>query len=222
YLKKVPSENELFECGQLVDEIAHGGKPSGIDARTTSRGKPQKFQKSFEPLQFNFEDIDIELPNGSVLIVVDTFRGERETTAELIEKFARAHNITKKPNELTPLEREALFGKYFKVYEKFIKECHKNGDPKILGKAFNENHQLLISVSTPEIEKARKIALKNGAYGAKLTGAGGKGGAVIILAPKEMEKNIIEKLKVNNYSAFSIEIADEGTKLEFIGENYGI
>jgi len=43
YLNKKYNEDDLFFYGQMVDEIAHGGKPSGIDARTISRGKPQKF-----------------------------------------------------------------------------------------------------------------------------------------------------------------------------------
>lgn len=216
YLRKQPTDADLFECGQLVDEVAHGGKPSGIDARTTSRGRPQKFQGSFEPAQFNFEDANIELPDGCVLIVVDTFKGERETTGQLIEKFAQANNITKKPNELTEEERRGLLSDYGIVYREFVSHCRRDGNAEWLGNAFNENHKLLMAVTTPEIEEVRETALRNGAFGAKLTGAGGKGGAVIVLAPKEQEQNIIKKLEEIGYSAFSVEIAKEGAKVEMV------
>lgn len=216
YLRKQPTDADLFECGQLVDEIAHGGKPSGIDARTTSRGKPQKFQRSFEPVQFNFEDAELQLPGGTALIVVDTYRGEREMTGQLIERFAQANGITKKPNELTEDERRSLFSDYNIVYREFLSHCRKEGNAEWLGNAFNENHKLLMAVTMPEIEEVRETALRNGALGAKLTGAGGKGGAVIVLAQKEQEQNIIKKLGEIGYSSFSVEIAKEGAKVEMV------
>jgi len=216
YLKRDYTEEDLFECGQLVDEIAHGGRPSGIDAKTAVRGRPQMFQRSFNPPSFNFQDVDINFPNSCSLIVVDTYKGERESTAELIERFAQAHGIEKKPAELTEEERRQLLRDYMIVYSEFLSQCHSEGSPERLGNAFNENHKLLMSVSTPEIEEVRTISLDAGAYGAKLTGAGGKGGAVIVLAPQSEKENIIKKLEERRYGAFSIEIAKEGAKVEMI------
>lgn len=216
YLRKKTTDTDLFEYGQLVDEVAHGGKPSGVDAKTTSRGKPQRFQKSFElgQEQFKFEDVAIDLPNDSVLIVVDTFKRDRDATGPLIEKFSQANGITKKPSELTYRDRRELFQDYDIVYREFIKHCNKEGNAEWLGNAFNENHKLLSSVSTQEIEEVRDLAQKNGAYGAKLTGAGGKGGAVIVLAPAGKEQKIVKALEEKGYTAFSIEIANEGAKVE--------
>lgn len=214
YLRKEPNETDLFECGQLVDEVAHGGKSSGIDAKTTSRGKPQKFQKDFNPERFKFEDIGIELPEGSSLLVVDTFKRERDTTSDLIRKFAQANRITIGPTQLGDDERRELFKDYNIIYREFLNHCKKEGNPEWLGNAFNENHKLLFSVTTREIEEARAIARSNGAYGSKITGAGGNGGAVIILAPKDRERKITEELEAKGYTAFSVEIAREGAKLE--------
>jgi len=214
YMNKRAAESDMFECGQLVDEIAHGGKSSGIDAKTVIRGKPQRFRKSFRPTRFDFEDIGIELPEGSSLIVVDTFKGEREQTGQLIEKFAEAYGIKKTPEELTDEERRNLFRDYDVIFGEFINNCRKDGNAEWLGNAFNENHKLLSAVSTREIEEARAIALRNGAYGAKLTGSGGKGGAVIALAPNDKEDGIIRNLESAGYTAFSVETAKEGAKVE--------
>lgn len=55
-------------------------------------------------------------------------------------------------------------------------------DPRALGELLTENHGLLrrIGVSTPQLDAFVALALANGAWGAKLAGAGG-GGVVIAL-----------------------------------------
>lgn len=214
FLRKKPKKEDLFNCGQLADKIAHGGKPSGIDAKTISEGKAQIFQKIFNPLKFNFKKIDLKFPKKTSLIVVDTFKGKIAKTSRLIEKFAKYNKVSKKPEELTKKEREYLISKYRPIFKQFLKNCHRNGDPKKLGEVFNKNHQLLISVTTPEIERVRKIALKNGAFGAKITGAGGKGGAVLILSPDNKKDDIIQHLKRENFFAFSIQVSREGPRIE--------
>jgi len=89
-----------------------------------------------------------------------------------------------------------------------------DGDKEKLGNAFNENHKLLFPVSTRSIEEVRKIALDNGALGAKLTGAGGEGGAVIIIIEEESKNNLIKRLEEKGYKSFSVEIAKTGAKVE--------
>jgi hydroxymethylglutaryl-CoA reductase len=61
-----------------------------------------------------------------------------------------------------------------------------------LGMLMNLCHGLLnaIEVSTPELERMIDIARRNGAAGAKLTGAGG-GGSIVALCPGE--KNRVEQ-----------------------------
>jgi mevalonate kinase len=56
----------------------------------------------------------------------------------------------------------------------------------------NINHRLLsaIGVSTPKVDMIVNTAVKKGAYGAKLTGAGG-GGSIIAL----VDENKLEKVK---------------------------
>jgi mevalonate kinase len=99
-----------------------------------------------------------------------------------------------------------------------MKNLRSNGDSEELGKAMNEKHFLLSPVSTEEIEEVRGIAMENGAYGAKLTGAGGKGGAVIVLVPIEKEKSIINSIKKKGYRAFAAEISTQGPTVELVSK----
>ncbi len=68
----------------------------------------------------------------------------------------------------------------------------RTGDLAGLGAAMNRAHVLLagLGVSTPLLDGMCQAARTHGAYGAKLTGAGG-GGAVIAIAPREREDAIL-------------------------------
>ena len=65
-----------------------------------------------------------------------------------------------------------------------------------LGDVMNENHKILhtIGASSKEIGKLIKVALSAGAFGTKLTGAGG-GGSIIALTdnPEKVAKAIENK-----------------------------
>ena len=214
--KKNPQKRNLFYCGQLVDKVAHGGNPSGIDAQTIAQGKPQLFQKKFSPLKFQFKNIKLELPLKVSLLIVDTFKGKRERTGDLIKKFALAYRISKKPEEMKEKERKKIYRPYLPLFKIILSQFKKDGDPEKLGWALNKNHELLKSVSCREIEKARNIALKNKAFGAKLTGAGGKGGAVIILVPAEKEEELIFLFKRFDFYCFPVKIDTKGVVEEKI------
>ena len=75
-------------------------------------------------------------------------------------------------------------------------------DLERIGKLMNDNHKLLqeIGVSSKELDEMCEAALKEGALGAKLTGAG-KGGCMIALTPDNQEKvgKAIEKLGYKVY-----------------------
>ena len=64
-------------------------------------------------------------------------------------------------------------------------------------------------ITNSEIEQIYEIAVKNGAYGGKVLGAGG-GGFIVFLAEKTYHKNIIEKLK--NLLHVPVRYSGEGVK----------
>ena len=72
-----------------------------------------------------------------------------------------------------------------------------------LGAAMNRAHATLgeLGVSTQVLDELCTIARAHGAYGAKLTGAGG-GGSVIAIAPRDKEAAILAAWKTQEASGF--------------------
>ncbi|HEY4241725.1 MAG TPA: mevalonate kinase [Kofleriaceae bacterium] len=77
------------------------------------------------------------------------------------------------------------------------------GDLPGLGAAMTRAHTLLaeLGVSTPQLDSLCDAARATGAFGAKLTGAGG-GGAVIAIAPREAEQAILTEWKHAGVTGF--------------------
>ncbi len=206
-----PEEDELWNAVQVADEVAHGGRPSGIDAMTILRG-PTKLTRSVEngKSKWNFKHTQVKLPKNTTLIVVDTFKGQRATTGEMIKRVAKSLGIIKedgsvKPlNEFTP-EDHAKLSLFRQVFEDVEKQLHEKGNAAILGAALSMNHSILTAhgASSKEIQRAVNSLREHPAvYGAKLTGAGGEGGAVIALVKKREAKKVIDKLKKSGFNAF--------------------
>jgi mevalonate kinase len=86
-----------------------------------------------------------------------------------------------------------------------------NGDEKKLGELMTENHTLLqqIGVSNRKIDRAIQICIKNGALGAKLTGAGG-GGSIIALIPNEKKTRVISEIEKNRFECFPVKFDYSG------------
>ncbi|HUJ58756.1 MAG TPA: mevalonate kinase [Kofleriaceae bacterium] len=72
-----------------------------------------------------------------------------------------------------------------------------------LGAAMNRAHDLLggLGVSTPLLDGLCQAARRVGAHGAKLTGAGG-GGAVIAIAPREREADVLAAWRTAGVQGF--------------------
>ena len=85
---------------------------------------------------------------------------------------------------------------------------------KEIGNLMNEHHQILrddLKISTSKIETMINVALKAGAYGAKINGSGG-GGCMFAYAPEDPERVAESINKVGGRSY--IVHCDTGTKLE--------
>ncbi|MGB9635587.1 MAG: mevalonate kinase family protein [Candidatus Micrarchaeia archaeon] len=211
-----PDLEEIFRCAQIGDEIDHGGRPSGIDARTVVHGGMIKFWREFNPDRFNFKKVEISLPKDTAIIIVDTFRGKRCSTGEQVLLFAKNNGITKKPSELDEKERDRVIQPYISIYNQALAELNLNGNPEKLGELMNKNHELLrnTGMSTDTIEHAIKIIMKNGGLGAKITGAGGEGGAIIgYLYKKDLQK-IMNVLKKEGYDSIELEPTNDGVRRE--------
>lgn len=85
-----------------------------------------------------------------------------------------------------------------------------------IGELMNINHGLLdaLGVNTAELSDMVYSARNAGAYGSKITGAGG-GGSIIAFCPNGT-KNVISALKLKE-NAFKADISKEGVKIEVKG-----
>ena len=87
------------------------------------------------------------------------------------------------------------------------------GDREKLGDLMNINHGLLsaIGVSTIELDDLVYAARREGALGAKLTGAGG-GGCMIALAQEENLSKIEKSIRAARGHSMRVNVTDEGVK----------
>ncbi|MEZ5337674.1 MAG: hydroxymethylglutaryl-CoA reductase, degradative [bacterium] len=172
-------DNSLFEEVQKLESIYHGS-PSGMDAATVLNGGVLWF-RSGPPR----ETLSIRVPVQATGIICIVEPGAR--TIELVQQVrhsrelnqARVDKILSRIGEITALAGAALGG----------------GNLEQVGALMNENHELLadLGVSTEKLDSAVELLRSMGAFGAKLTGAGG-GGAVIALVSPEKRYQMMQEL----------------------------
>jgi mevalonate kinase len=153
------------------EQIIHGN-PSGVDAAIAMAGGIGVFRKRGGLAQVAAPPLRVLLgPSGSP-----------RATAAMIERVARATNGSADDPRLRELAALTDGGTVSLVA----------GDLAALGRAMDRAHAILaeLGVSTPFLDGLCDAARTAGAHGAKLTGAGG-GGAVIALAPKQREPDVL-------------------------------
>lgn len=153
-----------FEC----EKLAHGN-PSGIDNTVATFGRPVLYRKSATPPA---KVLDLAEFPPIVIAASATQSGTKDQVLAVQSRHARMagryNAIFDEIDAIAVAGAAALTGR----------------DYVQLGALMNLCHGLLnaIEVSTPELEKMVDIARRNGAVGAKLTGAGG-GGSIVALCP---------------------------------------
>lgn len=78
---------------------------------------------------------------------------------------------------------------------------------------FNQNYLEDLGVSTEKLDDMVLAARKAGAFGAKLSGAGG-GDCMIAVVPEEKRKNIEEAIKSVGGEILDVKVSNEGVKIE--------
>src|SRR5262249_42870420 len=83
------------------------------------------------------------------------------------------------------------------------------GDRFALGRLMDLNQMLLggLFVSTPEIESMCGLARDAGAFGAKLTGAGGGGCVVALVAGPSAQDKVLEAWRKAGFESFATRVA---------------
>ena len=184
------NNEQISQLAYESELIAHGSA-SGIDNTLATYGKFSMFQRGDKPL---LEEIKIQKPIQMVI----GFSGIESLTAGMVAKVKAARE-----------ENPSLYDNIFKEIDNLVlkaKAAIETYDLESLGNLMNMNQGLLnaMQVSSPELEEIIAVARKNGALGAKLTGAGG-GGAILALCPENAEK-VVFAIKKAGYRAMITQI----------------
>lgn len=194
---KNPDMKEVSEIAYLGDVVAHAGMPSGIDSAAVTYGNFVKFTKEQGPKQFG---AGFKFP----ILLVDS--GESPSTREMVYRVRRQferrpHFVSKVLDQLNEIALSGL-------------DAIQKQDFAKIGSAMTEYYRQLrqLGISTENLDHIIKIALENGALGAKPTGAWG-GGACVVLAENKKIKGLLSAFKKAGYPAFKTEIGIPGVHL---------
>jgi mevalonate kinase len=182
YQKKPSDTATVTGIAHASEKILHGN-PSGIDVALAASGGIGVFRKSAGLRQ-------IKAPPLRVLVGPS---GAPRSTSAMIERVSQATSGQVEDARLRELGSLADTGTAALLA----------GQLESLGADMNRAHALLaeLGVSTPLLDALCEVARQLGAHGAKLTGAGG-GGAVIAIAPRERESDILAAWKTAGVTGF--------------------
>ena len=170
---KLPSASRLRAVAHGMEVLFHG-TPSGVDDACSALGVPIRFSRrgaSQAPLVR-----PLKLSRPFELLVA--LAGERRPTLDTVAGLRRRQAVW-------PLRYRRLFAEVGRVAEEGARSAEA-GDLEGLGDAMNVNQGLLVAlgVSSPALDGMAAWLRESGALGAKLSGAGGDGGAVVGLFEK--------------------------------------
>lgn len=167
------SNEEISNLAYQSELIAHGSA-SGIDNTLATYGKFILYRRGNPPFLK-----ELRVPQAIPIVI--GLSGVESLTAKMVAKV-------KENWEQNKNLYNQIFDEINNLTLKAVVAIEK-GDWVKLGEYMNVNQGFLnaLQVSSPELEEIIAIARKNGALGAKLTGAGG-GGAAIALCPENADK----------------------------------
>lgn len=169
------------------------GTPSGLDHTTSARGTMVLFKKGKA----------VEVKAAKPVKVLIALAGARSPTKHTV-------GALRERQKQWPTRYRRMFTEIGKLVLEGTAAA-KKGDLPALGDVMNMNHGVLsaLGLSSPPIENMVYRLRQLGAYGAKLTGAGGDGGAVIALFP-EPEMAVV-KLRAEGVDCFASHLAGPRT-----------
>jgi len=189
--KRAQDVKTVLAAASASEAVMHG-KASGIDATLATHGGIGVYRKTagLRPIQ------------ARVRVLVGP-SGTPRSTAAMVDRVAQAtlSGRTKLTNAPTTNNDERLveLGNLTDTGTTAL----LRGDLLGLGTTMNRAQEVLsgLGVSTPQLDSLCEAARATGAYGSKLTGAGG-GGAVIAIAPRDRESAILAEWKHAGVSGF--------------------
>jgi mevalonate kinase len=142
-------------------------------------------------------------PQNLQLVIGDSLVSH--STAKLVEQVGEQKK--KHPEIVNPI-LDAIEGVSMSA-------IHHLNNPKELGRYMDMNHSLLeaLGVGHPQLSKLVLVARAEGAFGAKITGAGG-GGCMVALCPKHLKQRVANAIESCDARAIVTGIDTEGARKE--------
>ena len=173
------------------ERVFHGNA-SGIDAACAARGGGISFTKGG-----GIEEVHA----GASLTVCIGNSGVASSTKTMVEAVERLR-----------ARRPEIVDKAFEGIRSLVRNARlaiEAGDRFALGRLMDLNQMLLsgLFVSTQEIEQMCALARESGAYGAKLTGAGGGGCVVALVSGNAGAEPVLEAWRAAGFQGFATRVA---------------
>ena len=191
------SKKEIFDLSYKVT-LKIQGVGSGFDIAAATFGGTLYFVKggkTIEPLEID-----------SLPIVVG-YSGIKADTPYYVRKVAEAFKDRQS-------EMKEIFNKITELVNKAKKSLLEK-DYSTLGRLMTEDHKLLqnLGVSIPQLDEMVEAALDAGAYGAKLSGAGG-GDCMIALVSEDKRKAVEKAIQKAGGEIINVKNNEEGVRIE--------
>lgn len=162
------------------------------------------------------------LPSGQVvtepLILAESVRKNLESSVMMFYTgtVRKAAEVLAEQRARTESKREVLRqmrNQAFTMRDLLQNESGVADTGRLLHEAWNLKKSLVATISNPEINEAYDLAMKNGAWGGKLLGAGG-GGFLLMLAPEVAQPKIASALA--RYRRIPIQFEKLGSRIIFV------
>jgi mevalonate kinase len=188
--------NDIARAAWKCEDAVHA-KSSGVDPFTVTFGGVSLYQAG------KIRPVKLKERPGFVI----AHSGLTHETGDIVKEL----------EEIRKNDR-ARFDKFLKDSEKLAlqgRDAVEGADWEKLGRLMDENHELLkgMGVSCKELDEMADIARKNGAYGAKLSGAG-RGGVIIAIIGENSRESVSKALSNMGKKVIEADISEEGTRKE--------
>lgn len=189
------SKKDIFEISYTVNLLIQG-VGSGFDIAAATYGGTLEYVKGGTTLN--------SLTLNSLPLVVG-YSGVKADTPYYIRKVAEA--FKNKKEELTEMFEEV------RTYVSQAKEGLVQGNFISVGQAMTKNHQVLqrLGVSIPKLDAMVEESIKAGAWGAKLSGAGG-GDCMIALVDPQRKTAVEQAIEHVGGEVIHVEIQANGVE----------
>jgi len=190
------NEKDIFDLSyKTVLDVQ--GLGSGFDVAAATYGGTLFFKTGGEII----ESINIE--NIPLIVGYTGIKADTPTLVRMVRE-----KKSKEPDKI-----DGIFDEMEKIVN-LAKTEIENSDWKEVGKLMNQNQELLrsLDVSSKELEDLIKAALDAGAYGAKLSGAGG-GDCMIAIADENDLDRIKQAIEKAGGFIIDVEIPAQGARL---------